>query len=174
MGLIGRRRNWWTVLATKSQSGSDAARRVLDQGFECYRPRYRAAPHRGVRRVAPLFPGYIFARVSRDNWKPLASTRDVSRVFMAGEYPVCLSDEVEQIRSLENHHGYVEPDFAQPPRFERGESVEARTGIFKDKFGIYDGLIDGSGGRRVRVLFEFLGGRIRHEISAFDLSRAAA
>lgn len=170
-----QRRNWWTVLSTKSLSGAEASRRIIQQGFELYLPLYREPPRKRVRRVAPLFPGYLFVRVGRDNWKPLASTRDVRKIFMCGDLPASIADaEIEQLRSLENSHGFIEPDFAQPPGFVAGESVQATSGFFRDKFGKYVGLVDQSGARRVRVMFEMLGSQYVHEISAFDLARVAA
>jgi transcriptional antiterminator RfaH len=123
----------------------------------------------------PLFPGYIFARVTRDNWRPLASTKDVRQVLMSGEHPARIGDhEIEQLRSLENDQGYIEPEFASPPQFRRGQAVEAKRGIFKDKFGQFVGLADHRGGHRVRVLFDMLGRATEYEISAFDLAASAA
>jgi transcription antitermination factor NusG len=75
-----------------------------------------------------------------------------------------------RLRSLENEHGYIEPEFASPPQFKTGESVEATRGIFQDKFGQYVGLADQRGGHRVKVLFEIMGRQAEYEISAFDLA----
>lgn len=169
------RRKFWGVLATKSLSSGEAIRNVRAQAvYDLYHPKYRETPVRGVRKIAPLFPGYLFVRMTLENWKPLASTRDVRRVIMFGDRPGWVDDdEVERLRSLENDVGYVEPAFAQPPAFAAGQSVEAKRGIFKDQFGEYVGLADHRGGHRVRVLFEIMGRQSEYEISAFDLQASA-
>lgn len=175
MGNRRAARKFWAVAATKSLAGRVAVSRLEEQGYPVYQPEYRETPVRGVRKTMPLFPGYIFVTVTRENWKPIAYTRDVKQIFMSGEHPAPLHpSEIERLRSLENAHGYIEPEFAQPPQFQRGESVEAKRGIFKDKFGEFVGLADHRGGHRVRVLFEIMGRQAEYEISAFDLDRVAA
>lgn len=175
MGTPRAQRRYWTVAETKSVRGLVAVANLAKQSFETYQPEYREPPARGVRKTSPLFPGYIFVRVTQENWKPVAYTKDVKRVIMCGQFPSRISnDEVRAIRSLENDQGYIEPAFAAPPKFQFGESVEAKRGIFQDKFGVYQGLADSRGGHRVRVLFDILGRSAEYEISAFDLAGVAA
>jgi transcription antitermination factor NusG len=175
VGTTAEQRKYWTVVATKSQSGREAIRNIVAQLFDYYQPEYRTPPVRGVRKTVPLFPGYLFVRVSRANWKPLASTRDVKHVFQCGPHPARISnDEIATLRSAENALGYTEPAFASPPAFEAGESVQATRGIFRDHYGKFIGLADTRGGHRVRVLFDMLGRSAEYEISAFDLGRVAA
>jgi transcription antitermination factor NusG len=167
----GGQRQFWIVVATKSLAGRVAVSCITEQGYPNYQPEYRAPPVRGVRKTMPLFPGYMFVTVTLDNWRPVAYTRDVRRVIMMGERPAPLHrSEIERLRSLENEHGYIEPEFASPPQFKTGESVEATRGIFQDKFGQYVGLADQRGGHRVKVLFEIMGRQAEYEISAFDLA----
>lgn len=169
MRNLQAKNRYWAVLATKSASGGEAIRNVSRQGFDYYHPKFREPPVRGVRKVAPLFPGYLFVNVFRKDDRVLHSTKDVRQVV-----GYIRRVEIERFRSLENASGYVEPEFAQPPAFSQGEPVEAIRGIFHEQFGTYVGLADTRGGHRVRVLFEILGREIEHEISAFDLQSAAA
>ena len=166
---------YWAVAQTKSASSGEAIRRLSDQGFETYHPKFREPPVRGVRAIKPLFPGYLFVHVSREHWKPVHYTRDVRNVFMSGEHPAKVRDiEIERLRSLENSQGYVEPDFAKPGTFKRGQSVVATRGIFKDQYGTYRGLADTRSDHRVRVLFTLMGREMVYELSAFDLASVAA
>lgn len=175
MGITAAQRRYWTVAETKSVKGRIAVANLSAQSFEVYQPEYREPPVRGVRKTTPLFPGYLFVRVSRENWMPVSYTKDIRRVFMVGKFPARISnDEIEHLRSRENNRGYSEPTFASPPTFTVGQSVEAKRGIFQDKFGNYEGLADTRGGHRVRVLFDILGRSVVHEISAFDLAHVAA
>src|SRR4051812_36346130 len=104
MGSSGRLRGWWSVVGTKSLPGKEGASRIREQGIECYRPLFREPPRRGVRKVSPLFPGYLFAKVDAMSWKSVSHTRDVRRVLMAGAMPSRLPTiEIERIRSLENN-----------------------------------------------------------------------
>jgi len=174
MGTKASQRRYWTVVATKTASARDAISNLIAQSFVHYQPEYREPPVRGVRRTSPLFPGYLFVQVTQENWRPVGGTKGIKHVFMVGPHPARVHNaEIEHLRSLENHQGYIEPEFAAPPTFAVGESVEAKRGIFQDKFGTYVGLADTRGGHRVRVLFDMLGRSAEYEISAFDLGAVA-
>ena len=174
MGRMRTNRRFWAVAATKTPNGRDAIANLTRQSFETYQPEYREPPVRGVRRTSSLFPGYIFVRVTLENFRPVISTRGVRHLFMCGERPSEVAKiEIEHLRSLENEKGYIEPSFASPPTFEVGQSVVAERGIFREKFGTFQGLA-GSRSDRVRVLFEVLGKPYIHEISAYDVARVAA
>jgi len=167
------RKNFWTVLETKSATSGEAMQHAARQGFECYHPKYREAPVRGVRKIVPLFPRYLFVLVRRSqNWRPLAYTRDIKRVILGAgtDTPAIVPhSEIERLRSLENEIGYVEPDFTQPPSFVAEQAVVGERGLFRDKHGIYKGLV-GNRADRVRVLFEIIGRPVVHEMSAYDLA----
>lgn len=165
----------WTVAGTRSASSGEAIRNISAQGFQYYHPKFRDRPHRGARKILPLFPRYIFVRIDprRDNWRALCSTRDVSRLFMFGDEPARVPDrEIEYIMGLENEHGYVEHELVSAPRFEPGQVVVGMRGLFEDKIGKYQGV--GSNSHRVRVLFEILGRSTTFEVSAYDLAASAA
>lgn len=165
----------WAVVSTKSSSSGEAVRNIAAQEFPYFHPKFRGHLHLGVRRILPLFPGYVFVRINTrsDNWKKLSSTRDVRKLFMFGEQPARVPDrEIEYLQSLENERGYIEHEMFATPRFEPGQFVIGMRGLFEDKLGTYQGLVSNSS-HRVRVLFEILGRFTTFEISVYDLAASA-
>ncbi len=169
-----QRQRYWTVLKTKQASSGDAVRNVHSQNFPTYHPMTRERRDRGVRRVSALFPYYLLVSINvrRDNWKALASTRGVSRLFMSGSVPARVADEhVDHFRSLENSLGYIEIEENEAPRFDPEQSVVPTSGMFQDKYGIYKGLA-GNRGDRAKVLFTILGIPTLFEVDAHALVAA--
>jgi transcription antitermination factor NusG len=165
---------YWTVLKTKQASSADARKNVSRQDFEFYHPMCRTRPDHGVRRVLPLFPYYLLVKINlrKENWKSLRSTRGVTDLFLSGDRPSRVPDEVVQhFRDLENDLGYCEIPEHDAPRFQTRQSVRAINGLFTDCEGEYQGLA-GPSHERVRVLFRFLGVPKVVEMKAFDLVAA--
>lgn len=165
---------FWTVVGTKQPSSRDAVINLRNQGFEYYRPLYRARPNAaGVRVTSALFAYYLFVRVGTVGWDVVRSTRGVAQMYMSGDTPARIADsDIEYFRSIEDDMGYCVPPTEQPPRFERGQVVDGIGGLFEGNRGTYQGLA-GSAADRVRVLFNILGRKVAFEVSAFDLTAAA-
>lgn len=128
----------------------------------------------GVRNAKALFPNYLLVSIDRrdQEWKKLHSTRGVSHVFMSGDLPSQIPDkDVEYFRGLENSLGYIELEEYEAPRFTTDQSVLGVSGLFQDKFGIYQGLA-GTRGDRVKVLFDILGKPSVFEVDAHALVAA--
>ncbi len=129
-----------------------AAHHVERQGFEFYLPEML----NGKRRER-LFPNYLFVFV-RDQWRVLLGTRGIRRMIMVDETPVRMPKrDIDALRQRENEHGVI----VLPPPFSRGQAITIRGGVFKDCFGIVDGM---PAHDRVNVLLEMLGRKVEIEV----------
>lgn len=120
----------WYLIQTKPRQEARAEEHLARQGFECYRPLTESTPAvvpagtRASRLVEqPLFPGYLFIHMHRDDsWYPIRSTRGVSRIVAFGPNPCPVSDKlIDEIRQ----RAHVPAD---TPGFHHGEKVRVVTG----------------------------------------------
>lgn len=149
---------------------------VARQDFEILHLMYRSRPAFGVRRILPLFPYYLLVNIDprNDQWKSLRNTRGVVNLFMSGDLPSRVPNDVVQefVDSIEKSDlGYYEVPEHEAPRFTARQSVRGLNGLFAGCEGEYQGLA-GTTYERVRVLFRFLGVPKVVEMKAFDLVAA--
>jgi transcriptional antiterminator RfaH len=125
---------------------------------------------RRVLRDRPLFPGYLFVRLS-PYWREVASTRGVRSLIMAGEEPGLVSDsEIDRFASMTDADGYVLlPERPDISKFKRGQKVLASNGAFRGHEGLYQGLGPHC---RVQVLLAMLGRKVRVAMDESDLVAA--
>jgi transcriptional antiterminator RfaH len=139
------------------------AERQLDRaGFETYLPCTKTRRD-GCTRIAPLFPGYLFVRVSDHRWRPIfdAIGSGIIRILMAGERPARLPNSaIDEIRHREVR-GFVR----LPARILPGQHVRVMTGAFRDQVGLYEGQ---SARERERVLLQMFGQTVRVELHKTD------
>lgn len=127
----------WYLIQTKPRQEARAEEHLCRQNFECYRPlRTQPTSKAQSKHVEPLFPGYLFIRLDRDqdNWYPIRSTRGVSRVVSFGGQPLPVQDElIDQLRQR-----IAAPDAsAATPAFQPGERVHVTGGGFQDLEAIF-------------------------------------
>lgn len=88
----------WYLVQCKPRQDMRAEEHLERQGYRCLRPlivRERLVGGRALLVDEPLFPGYLFIRLSdSDNWAPLRSTRGVGRIVSFGGKPLPVSDAV--------------------------------------------------------------------------------
>jgi transcription antitermination factor NusG len=83
---------------------------------------------RQVKIDVPLFPGYLFTRISANERLKVISIPSVIRILSFNEVPVAVSDaDIEDVRLCANRGGNL-----QPHRFIAiGERVRVREGVFE-------------------------------------------
>ena len=90
----------WVALQVRSNMEHTAARHLEYRGYEYFLPLSRqmsGAPDK--QRDAPLFPGYVFCRLSQRASAPIVSTPGVSRIVSFGGLPAHVEEhEIESIR----------------------------------------------------------------------------
>jgi transcriptional antiterminator RfaH len=147
---------YWAVARTESQREATARRFLGAQGFECYLPviQLPPLPGRGVRRIAPLFPGYLFVHIELQ-WYAVKPTFGIrGGLIMDGAVPGKIADSViDEIRQREVA-GVVK--LPAPSRFKRGQKVRIVRGPFEGRDGLYDGQAPNE---RERVLLSLFGQR---------------
>jgi transcriptional antiterminator RfaH len=141
----------WYVVQTKCRQERIAELNLMRQGFDVYLP-VRFADRRGkqAREVEPLFPGYLFVRLSlRENWGPIRSTTGVRRlVSFGGEGPAAMPEGfVESMLSRETAEGV----HGEARDYLPGERVRITDGPLK----WYEAVVSSaSGGERVAILLD--------------------
>lgn len=119
----------WYLLQCKTQQHARAQQHLQNQDFEFY------SPLQPVRRIVrgkaqtshtPLFPGYIFIRLSdTSNWRSLTATRGVTKLVSFNGVPHPVPEEL--IEGLRDRLDRSEPE----PIYKPGQRVVVQNGAFK-------------------------------------------
>jgi transcriptional antiterminator RfaH len=137
----------WIVVQSKPNREMWARQNIINQGMECYLPLIR-----DVAATRPLFPRYLFARIST-RWFFLNNTFGVSNVVLLGDQPAVVPDDViAEIKGREVQGLVVLPNASGT--LIHGQAVVVNAGPFTGMSGVYQGMASGD---RERVLLDYLG-----------------
>lgn len=157
----------WYVVRTKPRAEAFAAANLRSKRIEVFLPhlaRHFTAPVGDVSRaLEPLFPGYLFARLSLSRqYHAAAWTPGVARFLSLGEsLPTPVDDGVvETLRERAGSDQIVRPR----PLMRRGDPVEIRKGPFAGLLAIIDRPCSGAG--RIQILLDLLRRQTRLELPA--------
>lgn len=163
----------WFAVQTKANAFNVARRHLTRQGFVNFAPTAEATRRQrgGFRTLqAPLFPGYIFV-ASDDHaqrWRAINSTYGVSRIVSFSGIPAPLPKGfIAALRARCDADGRILPE-PEPPAFSLGEDVRITVGPFANLIGE---ILKVSSDRRVVLLLDLLGGKIRVTVSHDQLTR---
>lgn len=148
----------WCAVNTKPQKEDYAAKQLALKNIEIFLPKIEVTRKRGGQRQTlpePLFPGYLFVRVSTSpdvvgkvNWTP-----GVRRLLCTGETPVPVPDEA--INLIQQRLALAGADAPAPGQsLLPGTRVAVRNGPLAGLLGVVDKPASGRG--RVKVLLQFL------------------
>ncbi|PPK49987.1 transcription/translation regulatory transformer protein RfaH [Marinobacter persicus] len=142
----------WHAVQYKSGQGSRALANLENQNIRCFHPEVpieRIVNRKQVIRSEPLFSGYIFIQMDKDDpsWKKLHSTRGVLRVLSFGGKPGVIPDEVidyiaDTLETVQSAGG-----------LRKGEAVCVREGPFSGLEAIFQSY---DGEERAIVLISFM------------------
>lgn len=146
----------WYVVRSKPYKEKHLTAYVRAQGLGAYLPQLPAHPVNPRARTAkPLFPGYVFVQAdlsevgkSALRWMPLSR----GLVYLGGEPAWVKEPVLEGIRQRVRALWEAEPESG--PRFEHGERIWVREGVFEGYEGIFDAAL--AGGKRCRILLQML------------------
>jgi transcriptional antiterminator RfaH len=147
---------FWVVVRSLPKREVFAAERLrMDHGFEVFLPLIQTK-----RTAAPLFPGYLFARIV-DRWRSINSTIGVLCLVRVGDCPArCPDHEVAALKAMIDGHGYIKlPEARGAPvgrKIAIGAKVMVTGGPFGGMFGLYAGQ---STRERELILLNLLGGQ---------------
>jgi transcriptional antiterminator RfaH len=146
----------WYLIHTKPLAERLAQVNLQRQGYATYLPEVRPSGHRRQRRVAALFPRYLFLQlaVGRQSLQPIHSTIGVSNIVRFGTRCAIVRDEV--IDELRSHADPVTGihTLRSPARFIRGTRVRITAGPFCGIDGVFERA---EGAERVTILLTLLG-----------------
>ena|SRR5580765_1901950 len=161
----------WVVVMTKPNCEHIAVANLVQQGFQCYAPRFRFKRPDQTVLIKPLFPRYIFTFI-QSFWYCIRGTRGVSYLLMGDNGPQSVPEAViKSIQSREDGEGYIklESKEALIRRFQYGDKVRTTEGPLAGKLLVYDGM---SSRDRVKVLIAMLGREVPALVREKDLIAA--
>jgi transcriptional antiterminator RfaH len=152
----------WYVVSTKLRREDFAALQIAHRSLEVFLPRITFA-RRGEDIVRPLFPGYLFARLTlpRDLAR-IVWTPGVRRlVTFEGEAPTVPDAAIEFLRGQAGDNGLI---VVRPRPLPAGRRVRVVSGPLAGLVGIIENPPDARG--RVSVLMDILRHQTRVSIDA--------
>lgn len=148
----------WFVVQTNPQRESFVCERL--SSLDPYLPRFKNLKGR----IAPLFPGYLFAPAIQ-SWGAICSTIGVRSLLMCGENPARVPGHVIASWRAKERGGLVQ--LPPPPRFTPGQRLTITRGSLKYRTVIHSGMV---GKDRERVLIEMLGQHVTIIVASADLA----
>jgi transcriptional antiterminator RfaH len=159
----------WYLIHTKPKQEQCALLNLQQQDYECYLPMLPSEKIRQGKLAVidePLFPRYLFIRLSKDqsakSWSPIRSTRGVSRLVSFGQEPAQVDDQL--VKSLQTRN----TDATVRPLFTPGEHVRLVDTPYAGLDAIYQ-MSDGES--RVMVLIELLNKPVKLTLSPVNLRK---
>ena len=157
--ILAEHMTHWYLIHTKPACEELAHANLMRQGYYVYCPRIlQPARIRGrwVDRIAPLFPRYLFLRLTlgQQAMGPVRSTVGVASIVRFGcDYALVPDEVMDQLRLR------ADPDtglyrLASPTQFAPGSTVRIVAGAFDGLEGVFQRK---SGDERVVVLLKLLG-----------------
>lgn len=162
----------WFVVRTKAGGEQRANQNLTGQEIETFLPLFKNFYYRNgkmVQMIKPLFPNYLFARLSLDlHYAKVRYTRGVSRILGNREGPVPVSDAVVQtIRDRVGKDNLIELE----DEIKEGDLVQIKSGPLKDLIGVFQKRM--SGKDRVRILLNLIGVDVPVQISKWQIHKVA-
>lgn len=128
-------------------------------GYTTYAPKIAVA-----RRIALLFPNYVFIEIVSGWWHARWSAGVIKLLTNGGSEPARVPDRIiAELRGREGRDGLVQ--LPPAPQFKRGDTVRITGGVFVGQLGLFDGMRPH---QRVAVL-RLLGSLQRYQISQMGL-----
>ena len=155
----------WFALKVRSRAEKSTENALQGRGFEVFCPTYlerRRYSDRIKESQSPLFPGYVFCKLTWDNRLPILSTSNVEYIVGFGNEPTPVSPaELTALQALSRSGANCQPHTFLPI----GQRVRLRSGPLADLEGI---LVGTRGNHRLVISVELLQRSVSTEIdSAF-------
>jgi transcriptional antiterminator RfaH len=161
----------WYVLRTKPRKERVVARYLSAVSLELYYPRIIERVRAGLsvqRRVAPMFPSYLFVRADLREWGVRLHYTPGVRDFLRSEQePVEIVPEI--IAGLRERTGPSDVYMPPPRRFSAGERLAIGEGPLRGLGVIFERELSGS--ERVAVLLSEVAFRARVVLPSYALAR---
>lgn len=134
--LDAKEARWFAVYARYKREKL-VARRLQEKGIECYLPLQQLTRYytRKVKKVElPLISGYLFTRITRQEYVPVLETQDVVQFVRFSRNLISIPErEIDVIRRVVGENVDIE---VQPGSFRPGDAVEIIGGQLTGLKGI--------------------------------------
>jgi transcription antitermination factor NusG len=153
----------WFALKVRSRAEKTVGETLQDRGFDVFCPTYRETRKYSDRQKnlqSPLFPGYLFCRLSWSNRLPVLSAPYVEYIVGFGKEPTPVaSTEVEAIQAIMRSGFPCGPH----PFLRVGQRVRMQAGPLADLEGI---LVATRGAHRLIVSVDLLQRSVATEVDS--------
>jgi transcriptional antiterminator RfaH len=162
----------WYVIQTKPGDEHRVETHLIHQEIESFLPLIETHQYSNgkiVRKIKPLFPNYLFARLDlKLHYYKVKWTRGVSKILGTGDGPIPISENViQRIRERVGKENFVKLE----EEWKEGDIVQITSGPFKELMGIFQKKISDKG--RVRILMSLIGVDIPVQILQWQIRKAA-
>lgn len=162
----------WFAAGFKPTGYELAAHQLVRQGYEVFCPklaRHVRHARKTVRKLTPLFPGYLFVALDarQQRWRPIESTPGITRLVRFGDQPACLpAGIVETLQAMSSDSGEMA---SLAPDISIGDAVRIEGGAFDRWVGEVVKLAPPD---RITLLIDIATRRVPITISAANASVA--
>ncbi|MCK5609967.1 hypothetical protein KAR91_49295 [Candidatus Pacearchaeota archaeon] len=158
----------WYVVQTKSREEQSAKDHLRQQEYETYLPLTLVDKRvmRGRPRLTePLFPGYLFVRLSdeTDDWRPIQSTRSVVSLVKFGDVPaqmpINIIDALQNQEDEEGVHRIFKTDYTEGDR----------VNLIKKPFEFVEAIVHAIAIERISLMMNILGRQTKIKVGYQDI-----
>lgn len=161
----------WCLIHTKPKQEQTAAEHLRRQHYHVYLPmlcKRRIKNERQISAVTPLFPRYLFVRLSAgiDNWGPIRSTKGVRDFVRFGTNPTQVPNElIDEIKAREDNNGL---HYELEPELQKGDKIHITDGPFSGCNAIFTAH---RSKERVLILLDIIGKSSRVEVASNSIEK---
>jgi transcriptional antiterminator RfaH len=162
--------NHWHLIFTKPQQEKVALDNLTRQNYQCYLPlinKEKILRGKKILTKEPMFPRYLFVRLSRDgqqNWSPIRSSKGVSHLVNFGGLAASLDDEM-----MDNLQQKIDKALVVKV-FSIGDKVEILKGPFKGMEAIFNTY---KGEERAMLFLNFMAKNLTAKFDLSDFKKVA-
>jgi len=162
----------WYVVQTKPADERRVETNLLNQEIEIFLPlneTYQFTQGKMARRIKPLFPSYLFAKLDLQfHFYKVKYTRGVNKILGNGNGPTPISGKVIEgikVRTGKDNVARLEEEWKE------GDPVKVTSGPFKELTGIFQKRMSDQG--RVRILLSLIGVDVPVQLSQWQIRKVA-
>jgi transcription termination/antitermination protein NusG len=156
----------WLAAYTRARHESVVVRQLQQKGLDTLLPMYRRLSRwsdRIRRSDTPLFPGYVFVRVTEQERRRILQTAGVVSIVCCSGTPVPLSeDDIEKLRFCTANPSAVEPH----PYLRVGQRVRVKHGPFHGWEGV---LVEKKNSTRLVITVDQIMKSVSIDLSGADV-----
>jgi len=162
----------WFVIHTKPRDEHRVKPHLLNQEIEAFLPLFETHQYlngKMVRRIKPLFPNYLFAKLDLErHYYKVKWTRGVSKILGTWDGPVPISEKVIQTIKMQMGEDNL---VKLKEEWKEGDLVQITSGPFKELRGVFQKKVSDNG--RIKILLNLIGVDVPVQISQWQIKRAA-